>query len=171
MKEALSTGRARGWTLETWQQPVGLRVHAQWEAMAGAEPYSPRTSEVSYSSSSLSSCQPRRGCRMAESTSTGCMQPSQASGSSLIGCFSKQFLHVHLCQAPCWALRTFPCSGADLALPSRGSQGQPLRSGSQTMCPVIGKLREGPVPHWGQDLLLGRGEYLRPSLLASALIW
>lgn len=26
MKEALSTGRAGGWTLERWQQPVGLGI-------------------------------------------------------------------------------------------------------------------------------------------------
>lgn len=106
---------------------MGLGVQAQWEAMAVAGPYSPRTSLGSYSSSFPA--RPSYGCRTAEATEYpqglqhwlhGPLTGARGSGSSPVGCFTQQFPHVHLCQALCWALRTLQCSRADLALPSWG---------------------------------------------------
>lgn len=71
MKEALSTGRAAGWTPEKWQQPVLLGVRAQREVLAegrGAGLVSPEPLRDPTFPHPHLPAPPSCGCRTAEAT-------------------------------------------------------------------------------------------------------
>lgn len=99
MKEALSTGRAGGWTPETWQQLVGQRVQAQWEAMQGPDLI---LSEPLKHPTLPHACPPASpgvdaGWQSAPAPAT--CSPYRASGPSLIG--SANCFYMCICARPC----------------------------------------------------------------------
>lgn len=122
MKEALSTGRAGGWT---------LRGSSQWSWESGpggrqrrGPALCPRTSEGPFLPHPCLPAQPSYGGRTAEATQClwglqhwlhGALTGARGSGSS-----SPNSFHLSVCQAPCWAPRTSQCSRDGLALPSGG---------------------------------------------------
>lgn len=143
MKEALSTGRAGGWTPPTlqplatgncqWCRELRARRRRQWEELClvllellrdPSLPCPHLPAQLTWQ------------CRTVETTHLPIGPPALAIWNlpwgpgllvppNLLFCprmGSLQELHVSICASLCWEQRTLPCSKADQALPSWGSQ-------------------------------------------------
>lgn len=123
MKEALSTGRAGGWTPPTlqplatgncqWCRELRARRRRQWEELCLVllellrDPSLPCPYLPALAIWNLP-------------WGPGLLVPPHLLFCPRMG--SLQELHVSICASLCWEQRTLPCSKADQALPSWGSQ-------------------------------------------------